>query len=249
MKTRALIDALNELLTPEKYKDYCPNGLQVEGNPVTKRVVCGVSATQALIEYAVASGAQTVLVHHGYFWKGEAPNVVGLKKNRLKMLLENDLNLIAYHLPLDGNELLGNNAEFARLLGISESSSLAEEPLVRMGELAAGQTVSELAKRIGSALGRTPFVVGDPAHEVRKVAWCSGAAQDFLETAARAGAEAYISGEISERTYPESLELGVPYLSVGHHASETLGISALSRWVAARFPELDVEFVDLANPV
>jgi dinuclear metal center YbgI/SA1388 family protein len=249
METRALLAALNELLTPEKYKDYCPNGLQVEGNPKTKRIVCGVSATQALLEYAVASGAQTVLVHHGYFWKGEAANVVGLKKNRLKMLLENDLNLIAYHLPLDGNELLGNNAEFARLLGIAESTPLNAEPLVRMGELPAAQPVAELAARIEAALGRTPFVVGDRTQQVRRVAWCSGAAQDFLETAARAGAEAYISGEISERTYPESLELGVPYLSVGHHASETLGISALSRWLAAKFPELDVEFVNLSNPV
>lgn len=251
MQRQEIISALNALLEPEKFKDYAPNGLQVEGDSEVTYVVCGVSASQALIDHAIKVGAQMVLVHHGYFWKGENPCITGIKKARLQKILKNNINLVAFHLPLDANEQFGNNAELGRLLGIEESRPLDGEPLVRIGRLKEELTVDELACRVGFVLARDPMVVSASMEErkVRTVAWCSGAAQDYLEAAVRAGADVYLSGEISERTVLEARELDVPYFAVGHHASETLGISALAEWLQVQFPQLHVEFVNIPNPV
>lgn len=251
MQRQEIISALNALLEPEKFKDYAPNGLQVEGASEVTHVVCGVSASQALIDHAVKVGAQMILVHHGYFWKGENPCITGIKKARLQKILANNINLVAFHLPLDANEQLGNNAEFGRLLEIDGSTSLDGEPLVRIGRMKEALTVEELARKVGFVLAREPMVVPSSLEDrkVQTVAWCSGAAQDYLEAAAQAGADVYISGEISERTVLEARELDIPYFCVGHHASETLGIAALAEWLQIQFPQIHVEFLNVLNPV
>ena len=220
MKIQKLLEALNELLEPEKFRDYCPNGLQVQGKKEVKNIVCGVSASEALINAAV------------------------------KKLLEHDINLIAYHLPLDANEKVGNNHELGRLLKLKDVTPLPDEPLVLQGEFDPPVTIEKLTDKLTEILGRVPYVVPvDSPPSIRRVAFCSGAAQDYLEKAADAGAQAYLSGEISERTVLEARELGVPYFAVGHHASETLGIRALSQWLATRFPQLNVSFVNIDNPI
>ena len=250
MKIQKLLEALNELLEPEKFRDYCPNGLQIQGKKEVKDIVCGVSASEALINEAVKRGADTIIVHHGYFWKNENPRITGIKRVRIKKLLEHDINLIAYHLPLDANEKVGNNHELGRLLKLKDVTPLSDEPLVLQGEFDPPVTIEKLTDKLTEVLGRVPYVVPvDSPPSIRRVAFCSGAAQDYLEKAADAGAQAYLSGEISERTVLEARELGVPYFAVGHHASETLGIRALSQWLSTRFPQLNVSFVNIDNPI
>lgn len=250
MKTSLIVEALNRFLQPENFKDYAPNGLQVEGSLETSRVVCGVSASQALIDRAIEVGAQTIIVHHGYFWKSENPCITGIKKNRIQKLLSHNINLVAYHLPLDAHESIGNNALLGKVLGVQESVPLEKTPLVRIGRFADPITSQELYGRITKALGREPsgVLLEDQTRLVQTIAWCTGAAQDFLETASQAGAQAYLSGEISERTVLESRELNLPYYCVGHHASETLGISALAHWLQEQFNELEVQFINIDNP-
>ncbi len=250
MRTLEIIKALNELLEPEKFKDYAPNGLQVEGNSETQCVLCGVTASEELIDKAIELGAQTILVHHGYFWKNEDPRLIGIKRNRLKKLLEHNINLVAYHLPLDVNTRLGNNVELAKKLKLVDAKPLEEEPMVWMGELPNSLSIEELSNKLETNLNRQPVVFSvDLRTFVKTVALCSGAAQDFFETAVRAGAQAYLSGEVSERTVLEARELKIPYFCIGHHASEVLGIRALSEWLANRFPSLSVGFLDIPNPV
>ena len=222
MQTQALIEHLNAYLNAASFKDYAPNGLQVEGKPEIHRIVLGVSASQALIDHACSMGADCILVHHGWFWKGERSEVVGMKQRRLKALLKNDINLIAYHLPLDAHEEVGNNAEIARVLGL------------------------EIEQRAGSL---ELLCVGEAGAEVRRVGWCSGAAQDELVEAASLGCDVYISGEISERTTYEARENGILYLACGHHATETLGIRALGRHIKNLWPELEIFWFDDENPV
>ena len=221
MQTQALIEHLNAYLNAASFKDYAPNGLQVEGKPEIHRIVLGVSASQALIDHACSMGADCILVHHGWFWKGERSEVVGMKQRRLKALLKNDINLIAYHLPLDAHEEVGNNAEIARVLGL------------------------EIEQRAGSL----ELLCVEAGAEVRRVGWCSGAAQDELVEAASLGCDVYISGEISERTTYEARENGILYLACGHHATETLGIRALGRHIKNLWPELEIFWFDDENPV
>lgn len=250
MRTKEIVRALNEHLQPEKFKDYAPNGLQIEGNPETTKVLCGVSASEELIDMAIEQGAQTLIVHHGYFWKNESLRITGIKRNRIKKILENDINLIAYHLPLDAHEEIGNNIELAKLLKLQNVRPIPSAELGLLGNFLHPVSIDELSNKIVSILGRKPFVVSvDSAPLIDTVAFCTGAAQDLLEIAADNGAQAYLSGEISERTVLESRELKVPYFSIGHHASETLGIRALSHWLQSRFANLEVSFADIDNPV
>lgn len=250
MRTKDLIAALDGLLEPSKFRDYCPNGLQIQGKKNVTKIVCGVSASEALIDEAIRRKADAVVVHHGYFWKNESPRISGIKRTRIKKILDHDLNLIAYHLPLDANEKVGNNYEMAKALNLQDVAPLEGNPLVLSGIFNPPVTIEELSNKIDRIIGRVPYIVGgDPELKLRKVAFCSGAAQDYLELAAEEGAQAYLSGEISERTVLESRELGVPYFAIGHHASETLGIKALSQWIASRFPELSVSFVNIDNPI
>jgi dinuclear metal center YbgI/SA1388 family protein len=251
MKREDLVDYLEGLLQPAKFRDYCPNGLQVEGCAEVRRLVAGVTASQALIDAAVARGADTLLVHHGYFWKGEDGRVTGIRKQRLKTLLAHDINLLAYHLPLDAHPLLGNNAQLASRLGWVVEGRFGEQDIAWLGRPEAAakpESVSELATRLAQVLGRPPMLVGDGGRPVRRLAWCSGGAQGYFEQAIALGVDVYISGEISEQTVHLARESGVAYLACGHHATERYGAQALAEHLAAQFA-LDCEFVDVDNPV
>ncbi len=250
MKTSELVQTLNAFLEIEKFKDYAPNGLQIEGSLDTQRVVCGVSASLELIERAIELEAQTIIVHHGYFWKNEDPRITGVKKKRITKLLCNDINLLGYHLPLDSHPVLGNNVLLGKRLGVKEVCQLENSPFALKGRFEVPMTVEELGKKLASVLNRVPLTIASSLDEpIETVAWCTGAAQDDLQIAAQEGAQAFISGEISERTVWESRELNVPYFCAGHYATETLGISELAVWLRERFPGLSVTFVDLDNPV
>ena len=239
---------LNQYLEVARFRDYCPNGLQVEGRAEVRVIVTGVTASLALVEAAIARGADAVLVHHGYFWRGEDQRVTGARRARLSTLLENDLNLFAYHLPLDAHPVIGNNAQLARELELPHTGSFGELDLGAYGDFAEPPTVGELGQRIAARLHRTPQIIGDERQRVTRVAWCTGAAQNYLEDAVRLGAHAFISGEISEPTVHLARESGVAYIAAGHHATERGGIRALGEHLVARFG-LTHHFVDIANPV
>lgn len=243
----ALIEHLNQLLHPELFKDYAPNGLQVQGKDEISRIVCAVSATQYVIDRACELQADALLVHHGWFWRGENAAVIGTKYKRLKALMSADINLIAYHLPLDAHETLGNNARFGTLLGAEAVTQLADEPFVWTG-IIAPESLDALADRVGELLGRQPLVLGQRDKPVQKLAWCSGAAQDFFETAVAAGVDVYLSGEAAERTTHFARESGVSYLVCGHHATERLGICTLGEYIERELG-LECIFVDDDNPI
>ncbi len=247
MRTADLIRDLNALLTPENYRDYAPNGLQVEGRPEVTRVVTGVTACLALIEKAVEKKADLLLVHHGWFWKHEDPRIAGLKGRRVKTLIAANMNLAGYHLPLDDHPELGNNALLGKALGFEATGRFGDMGLGRLGTTPP-VTVRDLTQRITAELHRAPLVVGPQDKVIRRVAWCSGAAEDMIEEAAACGCDAFISGEISERTTHIAREAGITYFASGHHATERFGIRALGAWLA-REKGLEVEFIDIDNPV
>jgi dinuclear metal center YbgI/SA1388 family protein len=230
-----------------RFRDYCPNGLQVEGRDKVTHVVTGVTANLALLEAAAALNADMVLVHHGYFWRGEDPRVVGPRLRRLKLLLAHEMNLFAYHLPLDAHPELGNNAQLATLLKLEPDGRFGDQDLGWLGRSAAA-TVAQLADWVEQALGRAPLVIGEPDQPVGRIAWCTGAAQDAMEAAIAAGATAYLSGEISEQTVHLARETGVAYLACGHHATERYGVQALGEHLADEFGVLH-SFIDIQNPV
>ena len=233
-----------------RFRDYCPNGVQVEGRAEIKLVVSGVTASLALLNEAVRLGADAVLVHHGYFWRGEDMRVIGQKQRRLKLLLENDLSLFAYHLPLDAHLELGNNAQLAALLDLKPTGRFGDDELGWIGQMnhAAIRTVGELAIHIEQALGRKPLLIGSPDQPLGQIAWCTGAAQNMFDQAISAGASVYLSGEISEQTVHLARESGVAYLACGHHATERYGVRALGERIAQQF-NLTHQFVDIDNPV
>lgn len=248
MKREELVSYLDELLEPGKFRDYCPNGLQVEGRDEVRCIVTGVTASQALLDAAVARGADAILVHHGYFWKGEDGRVTGMRRRRLGALIEHDINLLAYHLPLDAHPELGNNAQLAARLGWLADGRFGEQDIAWHGALAEPTELAELAGKVTQALGRTPLVIGDPVRPIRRIAWCSGGAQGYFEQAIGLGVDAFLSGEISEQTVHLARESGVAYLAAGHHATERGGVMALAGHLAERFG-LYCEFVDVDNPV
>lgn len=247
---RDVTAALNGLLQPHLFADYCPNGLQVEGRGRIERIVTGVTACQALLDEAVRRGADAVLVHHGWFWKNEDPCVTGMKRRRLATLLANDINLYGYHLPLDAHPEVGNNAQLARRLGIEVTGGLdALNPRAvgNVGRLPAPVTAAAFAGVVRAALGREPLHVGDPAATVSSVGWCTGAAQGHIEQAVAAGVDLYLTGEVSEQTVHVARETGIQFLACGHHATERYGVQAVGEWLAARFA-IEHCFVDIANP-
>ena len=248
MNREQLVKYLDELLQPAKFRDYCPNGLQVEGRAEVARIVAGVTASQALLDIAVARGADAVLVHHGYFWKGEDGRVTGIRRQRLKTLLANDISLLAYHLPLDAHPDLGNNAQLAARLGWLPEGRFGDQDIAWLGSLGAPIPAGQLAARIAEGLARVPLLIGDPERPVRRIGWCTGGAQDYFEQAIALGVDAFISGEISEQTVHLARESGVPYLACGHHATERYGVAALAGHLN-RHCGLQCEFVDLDNPV
>jgi dinuclear metal center YbgI/SA1388 family protein len=244
----ALEKHLAMILDINRFRDYCPNGLQVEGQPVIGTLVTGVTASRALIEAAIDRKADAILVHHGYFWRNEDQRIIGPKHQRLKLLLSHDINLLAYHLPLDAHPELGNNAQLAKVLQLQPDGRFGENDLGWLGQAMGVATVGELAARIEKALGRTPLVIGDMNKVIGRIGWCTGAAQGFLVDAIAAGAATYLSGEISESTVHLARETGTTYISCGHHATERYGIKALGDYISAEFGTAHY-FIDIANPV
>ena len=248
MKRQELTRYLEQLLEPGRFRDYCPNGLQVEGRPEVRRLIAGVTANQALLDAAVELDADALLVHHGWFWRGEDGRVTGLRKTRLQTLLKHDINLIAYHLPLDGHPAFGNNAQLASRLGWTPDARFGEQDIGWLGSLENPTIVSAIVDRVGRELQRPPLLIGDGDRLVSRIGWCSGAAQGLFEQAIALGVDLYLSGEIAEQTVHLARESGVAYLAAGHHASERFGVQALAAHLAERFG-LDCQFVDIDNPV
>lgn len=242
---------LETLLEPHRFQDYCPNGLQVAGNESIHNLVTGVTASRELIEAALDIGADTILVHHGYFWRGEDPRIIGIKHQRIKKLLAHDINLIAYHLPLDAHPTLGNNAQLSKLLGLEVDGRISGtgDPAIAMcGCLAEPKSVPEFADQLRQTLEREPLVIQTHDRPIMTIGWCSGAAQGYIEQAAELGLDAFLSGEISEQTVHLARELGINYFSAGHHATERYGVQALGSHLAEQF-DLQHQFIDIDNPV
>ena len=250
VETRALVDYANGLLEIDALRDYSPNGLQVEGRAHVARLMSGVTACHALLERAAEWGADAVLVHHGWFWKNEPATVTGMKRRRMHAVIDADMNLLAYHLPLDVHRVYGNNAELARQLDIRVSGQQEAggvPGLLWHGRLEEPVRGDALAQRIGERLGRAPLHVAAREDEIATVAWCTGAGQDFIDLAAALGVDAFITGEVSERTTHAAREQGVEFLAAGHHATERYGVRALGEHLAERF-ELEHAFIDIDNP-
>lgn len=251
MSARAeLVLALDALLQPERFRDYGPNGLQVEGRATVGKIVSGVTASRALIEAAIAEHADAILVHHGLFWRGQDACVTGWMKQRLALLLAHDINLLAYHLPLDAHPELGNNAQLGQRLGLVCQARFGEQDLGCLGEPAEGTcfaSAADLAAHLEAVLGRTVACVDPLRQPIRRIAWCSGGAQGYFEAAIAAGAQAFITGEISEPQAHLARECGVAYLACGHHASERYGAPAVAERVAQQLG-LQHVFIDIDNP-
>ncbi|PRD35804.1 UNVERIFIED_CONTAM: GTP cyclohydrolase 1 type 2-like protein [Trichonephila clavipes] len=249
MLLNELVSRLDDLLQAGRFNDYCPNGLQVQGRAEVRHLVSGVTASEALIDAAIAEGADAILVHHGYFWKGENPVVTGMKRRRLGKLLAHDISLIAYHLPLDAHPVLGNNAQLAGVLGLMREGPLFPDPrqVGDVGVLPEAVPATAFAAHIGERLGRMPLHVPGADRPIRRVAWCTGGAQGFIDQAIAQGVDAYLSGEISEQTTHAARESGVHYYALGHHVSERYGARALGAW-CARELGLSHCFIDIDNP-
>ncbi len=241
--------ALDALLQPERFKDYCPNGLQVEGRSPVRKIVSGVTASLALIEAAIAADADTILVHHGLFWRGHDGRVTGWMRQRLAPLLAHNINLFAYHLPLDAHAELGNNAQLGVQLGLQADGRFGEQQLGWTGTPVNGAfaDAQALARHAEATLGHAVVLVPGKPGPVRRVGWCTGGAQGYFEEAIAAGVDAFITGEISEPQAHYARECGVAYLACGHHATERYGAPAVAAHVAAQLG-LAHQFIDIDNP-
>jgi dinuclear metal center YbgI/SA1388 family protein len=245
-----LLQAFDALLQPARFKDYGPNGLQVEGKAQIQKIVSGVTASRALIEAAIAAQADAIFVHHGLFWRGQDGCVTGWMKQRLALLLAHDINLFAYHLPLDAHAELGNNAQLGLQLGLRATARFGEQDLGFLGGRADGgsfASASVLAEHLEKVLNRPVVQVARAQSAIKTIAWCSGGAQGYFEAAIAAGADAFITGEISEPQAHYAREMGVAFFACGHHASERYGAPAVAAQVAAQFG-LAHQFIDIDNP-
>lgn len=244
-----LVAECDRFLNVAKIADYCPNGLQVEGRPQVRRIVSGVTASQALLDAAIEAQADAVLVHHGYFWKNEDARIVGMKQRRLKTLLNHDISLLAYHLPLDVHPQVGNNAQLARVLDLLVEGPLEPDNAKSVGLVGSlGTPISpvEFQRRIYQALGREPLLI-DGQRPIQRIAWCTGGAQGYIEQAVAAGVDAYLTGEISEPTVHVARENGLSFFAAGHHATERYGVQALGDYLAAQFG-IEHRYIDCPNP-
>lgn len=245
----------NTILQAQRFRDYCPNGLQLEGKSEIRHIVTGVTASQALIDAAVQRGADAILVHHGWFWKNENPCILGPKRRRIAQAIAHDLNIFAYHLPLDAHPELGNNAQLGKILGFTPERTAEGElvhcgpdDLIWLGNVPDGTTLEILVGKVHNSLRRTPLHVGNLQQPVQRVAWCSGGAQGMMEAAIEAGADVYLTGEASEQNFHLANETGTSFIAAGHHATERYGVKALGEAVAQQFG-IQVDFLDLDNPI
>ncbi|WP_062263551.1 Nif3-like dinuclear metal center hexameric protein [Endozoicomonas arenosclerae] len=248
---KQLVKILEDELQPGLFKDYCPNGLQVEGAEQVQRLVTGVTACQALIDKAVELKADAILVHHGYFWKGEDSAIVGMKKRRIETLLKHNISLISYHLPLDGHQELGNNAQLAKLLGWKTEGGMEPGKARSVGSWGKPQvpvSLKDLGDQIEEKLGRKPLLIPAGDHKIETLAWCTGGAQRMIDLALDLNVDAYVSGEISESTVHFARENGIHYISAGHHATERYGAKALGEWLEEKYG-IKHTFVDIDSPV
>ena len=251
MKNIKLANKLDQHLEIHQFKDYCPNGLQVEGRLEIKKIITGVTACQALIDQAIEEKADAIIVHHGFFWKGETQQITGMKYNRIKALIKNDINLYAYHLPLDVHPELGNNAQLAKLLEITDRRPLEpwdKRSVGRVGKFENAISAATLSERLEMVLDRKPLHIDGGKPEIKTVAWCTGGGQDYINIAAEQGIDAFISGEISERTVHIAREMGIHYFAAGHHATERFGVQALGKWIESEMG-IEVKYIEINNPV
>ena len=245
---QTLLNWCNETLQPQLFKDGAPNGLQVEGNDQIRYIITAVTASQAAINHAVEQGADTLLVHHGLFWRSEPTAIIGWKKQRIAALLAHNINLIGYHLPLDAHPTLGNNAQLAAKLNWQPENTFGEQNLLNIGTLPENQrTLAQLAQAIEQTLGRTPTIIGNPKQPLTRIAWCTGGAQWYFQAAIDADADVYLTGEISEAQYHLANETDTAFIAAGHHATERYGIPALAQAAARRFG-IETCFFDEDNP-
>lgn len=246
----SLLATMDGLLQPRAFQDFGPNGLQVEGRLLVRKLVTGVTASLSLIEAAIAAQADAILVHHGLFWRGQDGRVTGWMRQRLSRLLAHDINLFAYHLPLDAHPVLGNNAQLARVLGIAllppEKGRFGEQSLGFLGQKPM-PSAQALADHVAAVLGRSVTLVAEPDRRIERIALCTGGAQGYFESAIAAGADVFITGEISEPQAHYARESGVAYIACGHHASERYGVQALGASVAEQLG-LAHTFIDIPNP-
>lgn len=246
-----LIQYIDELLQPQLFKDYAPNGLQVGGRHEIRSIVTGVTASLALIDTAIANKADAILVHHGYFWRGEDPCIVGMKRERLTKLLQHDINMIGYHLPLDAHTVYGNNAQLAHVLGIPVTDRFETHDGAKLGFLShfeQPRDANELQAHITDCLQREPLYITGSDQPIERLAWCTGGAQDVIEIAHQVGADAFLTGEVSERTTHFAREMGMHFFAAGHHATERYGVKALGEHLAEHFG-IAHHFIDIDNPV
>lgn len=238
----------NQFLEVERFQDYCPNGLQVQGKNTIRKLVTGVTASLALIEKAIEVKADAIMVHHGWFWKNDDSVIVGQLHRRLKLLMDSDISLFAYHLPLDAHSKVGNNAQLAKIAGWKHTGQSSIKTLVSLGQPTTPQTLEKFALSLGKSLGREPLVIGEKSKKMKKIAWCTGAAQSYFDAAIEEGVDVFISGEISEPTFHLAQESGVAYIAAGHHATEKYGVCALGEHLAKKFG-ITHQFIDIPNPV
>lgn len=245
MHIRELTTMLDGILNPSAYRDYAPNGLQVQGKRDIRRIVTGVTASLDLIEAAAAWNADALLVHHGWFWKGEEARITGIRYKRISRILETGMHLIGYHLPLDDQPEIGNNVLLGKALGLTSDMRFGDFGLAAPAD---SIPTAVMAEKLEAILARRPLVLGRNDGVINRIGWCTGAAQDMLEEAAEIGCDAFISGEVSERTFHQAKELGVTYFACGHHATERFGVRALGELIASR-ADIEVKFVDIDNPI
>lgn len=243
-----LVETADRYLESARIQDYCPNGLQVQGREQVRLLVSGVTASQQLLDAAVAAGADAILVHHGYFWKNEDARLIGMKHRRIKTLLSHDISLLAYHLPLDVHPEVGNNVQLGRRLGLQDIRPLPGDAkgLIWQGELPQAQSAVDFARQVADVLQREPLVV-DGRRSIQRLAWCTGGAQGYIDQAIAAGVDAYLTGEVSEQTVHSARENGVGFFAAGHHATERYGVQALGDFLAAQLG-IEHRFIDCDNP-
>jgi dinuclear metal center YbgI/SA1388 family protein len=248
MRLNELRDYIESELAVSRFRDYCPNGLQVEGRAEVSRIATAVTASQAVLQVATAWGADAILVHHGYFWRNEEAAIAGIKKRRIAHLLQHDVSLLAYHLPLDAHPVFGNNALLGERLGFTRQGNFGEQDIACYGELVQPMSLQQLGRHIELTLQRSPLVIAHANPNIARIAWCSGGGQGYFEQAVALGVDAFLTGEISEQNVHVAQETGVAFIAAGHHATERFGVLALGEHLSTRFG-LEHQFFDQDNPV